>query len=221
VKDTTFPFDPPEEVTAAVNSLMPRLRRLALGTIALISAVVFGAFIGTIIALNSGLEGSERGSFVLLVLVIGGLAVVHCYRWMIRRQNALVMPILAQAVGLSYGKHAKPFINAIPQRLLPKGRRVAEGYVHGKLGPYAIQMARIEVETGGDAAQTLFKGIVAQFPTRVSMPAFFLALEDKTRPGFFSSADLKTEGLDHLRNVWGGSGRTYGVWTSRSGRDFA
>jgi hypothetical protein len=77
-------------------------------------------------------------------------------------------------------------------------------------------MAEVNVETGGKNSRTLFKGIVAQFPNRTAMPAFFVALEDKTRPGFFFGGDLSTEGLHHLRTVTGNGGRSYGIWTSWS-----
>ena len=112
------------------------------------------------------------------------------------------------------------FVSTLPKRLLPaRGVRAGEDHVHGTMGAHAIQMAEVNVETGGTNSRTLFKGIVAQFPNRTAMPAFFVALEDKTRPGFFFGGDLSTEGLFQHSTVTGNGGRRYGVWTSWSGQE--
>jgi hypothetical protein len=203
------------EVAAAVRDLMPGLRRLSTITIALSTASVGIAAVAAILFLNSGMESEGRWKAALFSLLFGGIAVFQAFKWMIRRQEALVMPVLASAVGFSYSKDAKSFVNALPKRLLPKGIKTGEDHVQGKLGAHAIQVAELKVETGGKNSRTLFKGIVAQFPNRAAMPAFFIALQDKTRPGIFFGGDLSTDGLHHLRDVHSGA-RTYGIWTSWS-----
>jgi hypothetical protein len=209
--------DASTEVATAVRDLMPDIRRLATTTIALITAAVVISVGAAVLFLNSGMDAEGRWKAALFTLFFGALAVYHAFRWMIRRQEALVMPVLASAVGLSYSKDAKPFVKALPDRLLPaRGIRTGEDHIHGKLGARAIQMAEVNVETGGKNSKTLFKGLVAQFRNSAAMPAFFIALEDKTRPGMFFGGEISTDGLHHLRNVHGGGGRTYGVWTSWS-----
>lgn len=122
------------------------------------------------------------------------------------------MLILARAIGMDYAKNAKGFLTALPPRLLPNNVRSAEDHVVVQLGAHRIQIAEVKAETGGKNSLTLFQGIVAQFPNRTTMPAFLIALADKTRPGIFFGGDLSTEGLNHLQNVVA-DGRTYGIWT--------
>lgn len=209
------PPDATDEVALAVRSLMPDLRKLGAGSAALMAAVAVGTTILTLMVTSSAMDGEDRWKLALITLGIGAAIIFYSHRWMIGRQEATVMPVLARSIGLSYDKNAKSFLNSLPSRLLPKGVRKAEDHVHGSLGAHEIQMAEVSVETGGKNSRTLFKGIVAQFPNRVAMPAFFIALEDKTRPGMFFGGDLSTDGLHHLRTVLNG-GRAYGVWTSWS-----
>jgi hypothetical protein len=103
--------------------------------------------------------------------------------------------------------------------LLPKGIKTGEDLVDGSLGVHQVQMAEVKVETGGKNSRTLFAGLVARFPNRTAMPAFFVAREDKTRPGIFFGGDLSTNGLYQQNTVTGGGGARYGVWTSWSGQD--
>lgn len=212
--DASSTPDSPDAVALAVRNLLPDLRRQGQLTVAIMAAATVIGVATTMWIVNSEMDGEDRFKFGLVTLGAAGIAIYHAYRWMRKRQEALLMPVLARTVGLNYDKNAKPFLKSLPQRLLPKGVQGAEDHIHGKLGAHAIQLAEVNVETGGKNSRTLFKGLVAQFPNRVAMPAFFIAQEDKTRPGFFFGGDLKTDGLHHLRNVTGPTGRTYGVWTS-------
>lgn len=214
------PASPPDatsEVALAVRALMPGLRRQANLAIGIITVSVVAATVAMVLSVNSGLDGENRWKMALLAGVAAFLVVGWTYRWTVRTQEAQVMPILARSIGLSYSKDASRFVKSLPKRLLPeRGIRKGEDHVQGTLGAHAIQMAEVLVETGGKNSRTLFKGIVSRFPNRTTMPAFFIALEDKTRPGMFFGGDLSTEGLHHLRTVTGNAGRSYGVWTSWS-----
>jgi len=170
-------------------------------------------------SLLSGTDGDERWKFGIFALFLAVLSVGWAYNSMIRKQEALVMPVLAAAVGLSYAKDASGFLRALPNRLLPKRIKSAEDLVQGSLGAHRIEMAEVKVETGGKNSRTLFAGLIARFPNRVAMPAFFIAREDKTRPGMFFGGELSTDGLYHLRSVIGGGGASYGIWTSWTARD--
>lgn len=209
--------DASTEVALAVRALMPALKRQSMVAVGIITLSVVAAAVGILLALSSGMDGEDRWKVALIAGIAGFFAVTATYKWTVRKQEAQIMPILARTIGLTYTKDAKPFIKALPKRLLPaRGIRAGEDHVHGSIGAHAIQMAEVNVETGGKNSRTLFKGIVAQFPNRTAMPAFFVALEDKTRPGFFFGGDLSTEGLYQHSTVTGNSGRRYGVWTSWS-----
>lgn len=213
----TSPPDASTEVAVAVRELMPALKRRAALAIGIITLAVVAAAVAAVLFLNSGMEGEDRWKMVFFAGLGAFFVVSWTWKSTVRKQEAQVMPILARAIGLDYSKDAKAFVKALPKRLLPeRGVRAGEDHVHGSIGAHAIQMAEVNVETGGKNSRTLFKGIVAQFPNRTAMPAFFVALEDKTRPGFFFGGDLSTEGLFHLRTVTGNGGRNYGVWTSWS-----
>lgn len=204
------------EVAQAVRNLMPAMQNKARIALVVIIIAFVAATLGVALFLNSDMEGEDRWKFAMFSALGGVLVVMGIFKWMIRAQEALVMPVVAGAIGLTYAKDAKAFVRALPKRLLPtRGVRSGEDHVQGSLGAHAIQMAEVKVETGGKNSRTLFRGIVAQFPNRVVMPAFYVALEDKTRPGMFFGGELDTEGLHHLRNIHQ-NGRSYGVWTSWS-----
>lgn len=204
---------PAPDVTEAVSALMPDLRSRGLIACGWIAAAILVSGVLVVLILNGQMESRDRWKLALLAAGAGVFAVVMAWKWVIRAQERLVMPILARSIGLGYTKDATAFVKALPKRLLPTGLRGGEDHIHGTLGSHAIQMAEVTVETGGKNSKTLFKGIVAQFPNRTAMPAFFIAREDKTRPGIFFGGDLSTDGLHPLRNVVAG-GRTYGIWTS-------
>ena len=217
------PASPPDattEVALAVRALMPGLRRHAILAVGIITVAVVAAGVAVVLSVNSGLDGENRWKMALFAGVAAFLVVGWTHRWTVRTQEAQIMPVLARSIGLGYSKDASRFVKSLPKRLLPeRGIRTGEDHIQGTLGAHAIQMAEVLVETGGKNSRTLFKGFVSQFPNRTKMPAFFVALEDKTRPGMFFGGDLSTEGLHHLRTVTGNGGRSYGVWTSWSQMD--
>lgn len=209
--------DTTSDVALAVRNLTPTLKRQATFALVIITVAILAAAVVAFLILNSGAEDRDRWKWAAFSALMGFLVVTAIYNWTVRKQQAQVMPILARAIGLTYSKDAKTFVKTLPKRLLPaRGVRKGEDLVHGTIGAHAIQMAEVIVETGGKSSRTLFKGIVAQFPNRTTMPAFFVAKEDNTRPGVFFGGDLSTEGLFPLRTATGNAGRRYGIWTSWS-----
>lgn len=206
--------DPGEQVAQAVADLMPALRStsrtalfIILGAVALSAAIIA-------MLLSAGSDGDTGFSIALGVLAAGFVVVVAAWKWAIATQEERVMPVLARAVGLRYGKNAKDFVAGLPRRLLPdRSDRSGEDHIIGQLGVHRIEMAEVTAETGGKNSRVLFKGIVARFPNRTAMPAFFIARQDATAPGFFSASQLSTEGLHPLRKVQIGR-HSYGIWTS-------
>lgn len=205
------------DVGAAAHALYPRLNGLAtMAKLALLGLALFtfaAAFWG-----YQYMDGDpDAEQVVLVVLLLGGMAMGFTVIRMRRMLEALVMPVVAQAVGLTYEKNAAAFLAGLPPRLLPRTSvRRAEDVVTGTLGHHTIRMGEVEIATGGKRSRTLFRGIVAQFRNRAPMPAFFLAPHALTKKGFLYSAWIPTEGLYHLRDVTGPSGETYGLWTSWS-----
>jgi hypothetical protein len=203
------------DVGAAVHALKPQLTRLSIFAIAAMTVAGVATVATILYALVLIDDGVDRFKFAFIFGIIGALAMAFFYSQMRKRQEALVMPVIAQAVGMTYSKDAKFFLKALPARLLPRAAvRKAEDHVYGKLGRHEIQMAEVTIETGGKHSRTLFKGVVAQFQNSIAMPAFFLAPHEQTRPGMIFKAWIPTDGLYHLRDVVGSSGVTFGIWTS-------
>ncbi|MCU0827869.1 MAG: hypothetical protein MUE52_10780 [Tabrizicola sp.] len=213
----TGPSASPPDVSAAVQALKPQLTRMSVW--ALLGMTVSGivtlyAVIASITLIEENSDG-DRFKVALFAGIMGILLMAFIYGRMRRSQEALVMPHVAQAVGLTYYKDASGFLNALPERLLPRASvRKAEDLVVGQLGSHSIQLAEVSIETGGKNSRTLFKGVVAQFRNSIQMPAFFLAPHEQTRPGMIFKAWIPTDGLYHQRDVVGPSGTTYGLWTS-------
>jgi hypothetical protein len=162
-------------------------------------------------------DQEDRVKVGLFILMLGLVLVAALYRWMRREQEKLVMPVIAQAVGLTYAKDGRGFLDTLPARLLPRQtRRRAEDHVAGQLGQHEIRMAEVKVETGGKNSRTLFQGLVVAFRNRVPMPAFFLAPPRQTDPGVLFGAWIEVDDLHHLRDVQGTAGEVYGLWTTSS-----
>lgn len=212
-----LPPDTADHVAQAVRDLLPELRRKALRAVTLIAFAASVTAVVIYLLLTTGADDGGSWEWATYAGFAGLAAIYFTYRMTVSAQQSLVMPVLARSIGFTYSQNAKDFVQTLPRRLLPDRQvRKGEDLVTGTLGVHSIQMAEVEVETGGKNSKTLFKGIVAQFPNRTAMPAFFIAPEDKTRPGFFFGGDLSTDGLHHLRNVQS-NGRTYGIWTSSDG----
>lgn len=209
--------DPADQVARAVAELYPRLWReglraivISLFTLGLSAAVITLIFERQI----DDPEGQQKlaGYVALTAFVV----IVAAWKWAVHTQEELVMPILAGAVGLTHGKLAGTFVARLPKRLLPSpAERQGEDWVTGRLATHMIEMAEVKVDTGGKSPRGLFQGVVAQFPNRRPMPAFFLARADLTSPGPLGGASLSTEGLHHLRDLPVGDG-VLGLWAFTS-----
>lgn len=209
-------FDDTPDVAAAVRSLMPRLRTLAALAVALLVALAVATAALAVWCFRLTEAGDETYKFAGLA-VMGSIAGM-IFTWMHARraQEALVMPVVAGAIGLDFDKTAKDFRATLPARLLPRKAVIhAEDNVHGQLGAHRVDVAEVTVETGGKHSKTLFRGLVARFPNSITMPEFLLLPESKTKSGVLFGAWMPTDGLTHLRNISGRSGETYGLWTSR------
>ena len=211
---TTEPLSPDFDPGPAVGALFPQVNAVAARVRLMLVGLAVLTVAGAVWAYQMMGHDPDAPQAALVAVVIGVLAMGYIVIQMRRRQESLVMPVVANAVGLTYAKHDRAFFLRLPERLLPRGRTTkAEDVVTGRLGNHVIRMGEVVVETGGKRSRTLFRGVVAQFSHRVPMPAFFLAPLEQTRSGLLFSAWISTEGLYHLRDVTGPTGRTYGLWT--------
>lgn len=212
--------DDTPDVGAAVRALMPHLRQSAALSVLLLLALAVASGAMAVWAITLSRSDSDNFKLVMALAMLGFAAIIYVWIHARRAQEALVMPVVAQAVGLSYAKNAKPFLAALPPRLLPqKAVQTAEDHVQGRLGNHMIQMAEVSVVTGGKNSKTLFNGLVARFPNSIAMPPFFLAPMALTRPGVIFDAWMPTDGLHPLRTITGSSGGSYGLWTPWTSRD--
>lgn len=192
---------------------MPRLRRQAALAVAMLVTLAVATAALAIWWFRLFEAGDETYKFVALAVMFGIVGMIFTWMQARREQEALVMPVVAGAIGLNFDKAAKDFRATLPARLLPQKAVIrAEDNVHGQLGAHRIDMAEVTVVTGGKNSKTLFRGLVARFPNSIAMPEFLLAPVAKTKPGVLFSAWMPTDGLTHLRDIRGRSGEIHGLW---------
>ena len=157
--------------------------------------------------------GGRAYQVEFLVAALAVILILIIARRTQRAHEALIMPKLAEAAGLTYATDAAGFAQSLPPRLLPKaGLKRSEDVIWGQVGGRMIRFAEMKYETGGKNSSTLFKGIVVSYPNLAPMPSFFLAAEKETMGGFLASSHIKVADLVRIRSVTGGMGVVYGVW---------
>ncbi len=192
--------------------LLPQLRRitthgwvLLVGTVVVTGAVLFFLTNGGQ-SFSAWIALPPAAAFVLLSLIVLRTR---------RGHEAVIMPILAQSVGMIYSPDARLFATTLPERLLPKcRRRKGEDLISGTIGGRKVQFAEVKCETGGKNSTVLFGGIVIAFQNMAPMPPFFLAAENQTRGWFVFKGNLKVDDLVPIRTLTGADGQSYGVWAS-------
>lgn len=206
--------EPATGVLRGVRALMPQLKRLAATAIALDALTILLCVRIIHWAWSSDMADKPKSQIFFLspLLALSLVGVIHF--WMRRRQQALVMPVLAQSVGLRFSPEARRFIDRFPRRVLPeRGVPHCKNLVGATLGAHEFQMAELVVVTGRKNTETLFNGIAVWFPNRTPLPAFYLFQDRKTRNGAIIPRELSPDGLRHLRDI-SSLRRTYGIWTS-------
>lgn len=200
------------DVGAVVATLLPDLRaagRTGLRWMALIGAAGVAAPVLLIAALDESGVGWAIGAVILAV--VAGFVV---YELTARRQAALVMPGLARMIGLSYRQNDRSFLDALPERLLPRAaRKGVDDVVEGVIGGRTIRFGELTLATGGKNSRTLFRGIVAAVPNVAPLPPFFLAVESETRGWFGFAGRIDVGDLTHVRSITSRSSEVLGVWT--------
>jgi hypothetical protein len=213
----TRPDDQGPDIAAAVQALHPRLTQLSL--LASLGILVTGIATLVVLSLAMGLDDNGEGDRLkvgLFAVLMGGILIAVLTNWMRRQQEALVMPTVAKAVGLTYQKDGKGFVRGLPSHLLPRGtQQKAEDYVTGRMGKHIIRMAEVTVETGGKNSETLFDGLVAAVSFQSPKPGFLLAPPRMTAPGVLFGAWIPTDDLVSRRDVTCPGGNRLQLWTKR------
>jgi hypothetical protein len=108
------------DVGSAVQALQPKLRFWSALALTAMTALGIGSFIGAFGAYQAIDDGTDAFKAAALIAAAGGIAIYFTYVWLRRSQEALVMPVVASAVGLIYEKDASGFRKSLPKRLLPQ-----------------------------------------------------------------------------------------------------
>jgi hypothetical protein len=210
-----MPSDPPDPA-AALEALLPRLRRIQIeGWALLIVAAAIGVA-GVLPVLGLFARAGASGATELwgILAGLGFVGLTFTPRWSRRRQEALILPALASAMDLAYEHSPRAFIGTLPGRLLPGGgRKSAEDMLSGKLAGRTMRFAEVLVETGGKNSRTLFDGIVIELPLARELPSFFVAAEKETEGRFGLAGNLGIIDLVRLDTVTR-QGMAYGVWST-------
>jgi hypothetical protein len=192
---------------------MPRLRTAAL--VAIVAILVASAAVAALGWYFYTRLDSDEDPFGLLFggVILASLPVGLIHRQMRRRQESLVLPIVASALGMTYAKDARDFVRNLPPVLLPRGALSAEDHVTVLIGTRTIHLAEFRVSARGFQGRTLFQGVVLRTANRALLPPFLLAPVQSARPGIAFGNLLSTDGFRHLRDVRLRAG-SFGLWVS-------
>lgn len=204
------PAEPaPADPAAAVAALLPELRRIGRrGLLACLGCTGAGAAAAAAAAAAGdwGLAG--------ITATLTALATALAYELTRRREEAVVMPALAGALGLAYRQDAADFLESLPERLLPAAaRRRVDDVLEGPIAGRHIRFGEVTIATGGKNSRTLFRGIVAEMPAVAALPPFFAAVETDTRGWLGFSGRIRVDDLVRHTTLETLSGETLGVWT--------
>jgi hypothetical protein len=203
--------DSTAEFNAALSSLLPLITRSKLWGWAVIG-VTLAATVLVLIFMAPHLQENPRLIWLPIFLEI--LPIYLTFQHVKNKHVALVMPSVAQTIGLSFDRGGSGFKDGLPQRLLPGTPKTAEDLLQGTVAGRKLRFAEMKVETGGKNSKILFRGFVVHIPNLVAMPPLFVAREKDTKPGFLSGPLVYTEGLVRVGDLKGASGETFGLWSS-------
>jgi hypothetical protein len=210
-----MPSDPPD-IAETLGHLWPRMRKAqvlaSLGVAALggLGLQAIPSFLRRLSGERA--DSSELQAWVLLGAVWGIILVYAAIR---RHHERMVMPELAGTLGLSYRDSDGSLVASFPPRLLPKAsQRTVEDVLRGRIGDREVVFAEVKVETGGKNSTVYFDGIVMEFQNLAPLPAFFVAPQKETEPGWFGTRGrISVDDLVRLDSVLDGI-ETFGVWAT-------
>ena len=205
--NTPLPTDP---ATAALEAALPELR-----SIRRTGWMISVASVAAAIAILFYIKGIEDNTgWIIGALMVGIFGVMQAFSWVRGRHERAVMPIIAQAFGLSYQKSPSYFFDGLPKNFIPLGgSRSVDDMMEGRIADRAFRFAECKTETGGDDSSTLFKGVVLEVKSAGTLPQFIIASEKETRGFLFFKGRVQVDGMMLVHQSTGQDGQTYGLWS--------
>lgn len=209
--DSPAPAEGIDPSAQALAAAMPEIRSAkTIGWISIAAAIAV-----TVVALYWLADIPKAMQFIILVLVISGVIIWSIADWTRRRHERVVMPIIADAFGLSYQKSPGQFFTSLPRNFIPLGgRRSVDDMMSGRVADRYFSFAECKTETGGKNSSTLFQGVVIQVQGRQGVPPFIIASERETKGFLFFKGRVDVEGMNLVRQATGTDGQTYGLWVN-------
>lgn len=196
----------------ALQAALPEIRRAKTNGIALSVLAIVVAFIVAWIA--TGLK-KDAVVWSLMSLVVGAVMVGGIGSWVRGQHERAVMPIIAQAFGLSYQKSLKTFYDRLPKNFIPLGgRRSVDDMMSGTVADRRFSFAECKTETGGKNSSTLFRGVVLEAQSKPGMPEFIIASEKETKGFLFFKGHVQVDGMVMVHSMTGPDGQIYGLWAT-------
>jgi hypothetical protein len=199
-----------DPATQALAAAMPEIRSVKSKGwmfIALSILLTVGALILTSKAREDKLEAMLYATFPAI------FGVMVTTRWVRKRHERAVMPIVAQAFDLGYQKDPKDFYPTLPKNFIPQGgRRSVDDLMSGSIAGRSFRFAECKTETGGKNSSTLFKGIVLEVRSSGSTPDFLIASEKETKGFLFFKGNVQVDGMVMIHQSQGHDNQTYGLW---------
>lgn len=211
----TDQFDMPdgstEPSTQALVAAMPEVRAAKTRGWLILAGLVPVTALSAVWA--SGL-GEEAFKWVIIILVIGGLAILGVFGWVRAKHERTVMPIIAQTFGLQYEKSPTGFYDTLPGNFIPLGgRRSVDDMMEGRIAERHFRFAECKTETGGKNSSTLFRGVVLCVQSAGNLPSFIIASEKETRGFLFFKGRVQVDGMMLVHQSTGQDGQAYGLWS--------
>jgi hypothetical protein len=209
----------PPDIAQAVAAIRPEIRALHRRARQGLLAIGLGSV--ALIALATPLFPTEAWFLIAVGTPFAALlaAGLTAFRWLPRAQSRRLMPLLAQAAGLDWSEDGAAVIDRLPHNLLPSGTAQCWESVTGAIGPRQLRLAEVTVSSGsGENRRTLFNGLVLRYETLRPLPAFLVAAEAQTAPGWLGGSTLSTGRLQPAGRIEG-QGCSYDIWTAPHGRD--
>ncbi|WP_103257422.1 hypothetical protein [Tabrizicola aquatica] len=204
------------KVQESVRILMPKVRTTAL--LAGLTILAIGCGLAWLVLNPPSFFADDQDPAALAFgsVLLGSVPVGFVYRLMRQRQESLILPAVAQALGMTYAKSGLAVLNGMPPQLLPRGRVDAEDHIQARVADRLVELAELRIRPSNDRHHTLFSGIVLHIPDGGATAPFLLAPVHVARPGIAFGNFLSTDGYRHLRD-FDLAGAKFGLWIAALG----
>lgn len=209
------PAAEPVDVAEAVQKILPEIAAIrGRGWRNMAISAALSLFV---LMLSLQLRGESRFTLILLSLACLVIVISGIFVQTRRNQEAIVMPLLAQSIGLNYSQKGTEFARSLPQRLLPKqGNRTGTDLIDGVIGGRSLTFGEVECATGGKNRRVLFRGVVARFQNQTPLPPFFLVQATRAGKSTLVPVGISTDGLIKIAQRQPRADSEIGIWASHA-----